>query len=71
MEGDQMRNCPGPGRSKDHERRRLQVDLAMLRESFKNGDIGAVKWAETTAQFADDMMKADDTADSTHAASLE
>jgi hypothetical protein len=44
--------------------RRLKVDLALLRESFENGDLGAVIWAETTAQLADAMTKADEKADS-------
>jgi hypothetical protein len=34
---------------------RLMVALALLRESFENGDLGAVIWAETTAQLADAM----------------
>jgi Reverse transcriptase (RNA-dependent DNA polymerase) len=44
--------------------KRLKVDLALLRESFENGDLGAVIWAETTAQLADAMTKADEKADS-------
>jgi Reverse transcriptase (RNA-dependent DNA polymerase) len=43
--------------------KRLKVDLALLRESFENGDLGAVIWAETTAQLADAMTKADEKAD--------
>jgi hypothetical protein len=44
--------------------KRVKVDLALLRESFENGDLGAVIWADTTAQLADAMTKADDKADS-------
>jgi hypothetical protein len=43
--------------------KRVKVDLALLRESFENGDLGAVIWADTTAQLADAMTKADDKAD--------
>jgi hypothetical protein len=43
--------------------RRLKVDLVLLRESFKNGDLGTVIWAQTTAQLADAMTKADEKAD--------
>jgi hypothetical protein len=44
--------------------KRVKVDLALLRESFENGDLGAVIWADTTAQLADAMTKTDDNADS-------
>jgi hypothetical protein len=43
--------------------KRVKVDLALLRESFENGDLGAVIWADTTAQLADAMTKADEKAD--------
>jgi hypothetical protein len=44
--------------------KRVKVDLALLRESFDRGDLGAVIWAQTTAQLADAMTKADEKADS-------
>jgi hypothetical protein len=40
------------------------MDLALLRESFENGSLSAVIWAETTAQLADAMTKTNDQADS-------
>jgi hypothetical protein len=44
--------------------RRLKVDLALLRESFKTWDLGAVIWGDTTAQLVDAMTKVDEKDDS-------
>jgi hypothetical protein len=35
--------------------KRLKVDLALLRESFENGDLGTVLWTATGTQPADAM----------------
>jgi transcription elongation factor len=40
--------------------KRVEVDLALVRESFENGDLSTVVWAETTAEVEDAMTKADD-----------
>jgi hypothetical protein len=43
--------------------KRLKADLALLREAFKTGALSAVIWAETSAQLADAMTKADEKSD--------
>jgi hypothetical protein len=43
--------------------KRLKVDLALLREAFETGALSAVIWAETSAQLADAMTKADEKSD--------
>jgi hypothetical protein len=50
--------------TRTRKEKRLKVDLALLRESFQSGDLGAVICAETTTQLADAMTKADEKADS-------
>jgi hypothetical protein len=44
--------------------KRLKVDLALLRESFENGDLSAVLWTATETQLADAMTKCDEKSDS-------
>jgi hypothetical protein len=41
----------------------LKVDSALLREAFDTGSLSVVVWAETNAQVADTMTKADQKAD--------
>jgi hypothetical protein len=44
--------------------KRLKVDLALLREAFEIGTLSAVIWAESAAQLADALTKADENSDS-------